>query len=137
MKTPKPATPHYDVAAAVVTRDDGRVLIVRRPPSGLLGGLWGFPSAVTDEGEALEAAAVRAVFERTGIVVNMGAPVATVRHAYTHFRITLYAFTARAAPATFEGDADAQWVTPEGLEAVALPVTDRKVANAWVMGKET
>lgn len=131
VKTPKPLTPHYDVAAAVVMRKDGRLLITRRPPSRLLGGLWGFPSAVMAEGETLEAAAARAVFERTGMNIAIDGPVATVKHAYTHFRVTLHAFAASAVDASFAGDADARWVTMEELEAVALPVTDRKVANAW------
>ena len=141
VKTPKPATPHYDVAAAVVMRGDGCVLIVRRPPSGLLGGLWGFPSAAAQEGETLEAAAARAVAERTGLRVASGAQFATVRHAYTHFRITLHAFAAEIEPdAAFEGDEDARWVTGAELDEVALPVTDRKVGDAfrgslWGMGR--
>jgi A/G-specific adenine glycosylase len=130
VKTARPHTPYYDVAAAVLVRGDGRVLITRRPPSGLLGGLWGFPSVVVAAGETLEAAAARAVRERIGMRAHIGARVAAVKHAYTHFRITLHGFAASVEREAFAGDTDARWVTPEELEQVALPVTDRKVANA-------
>jgi A/G-specific adenine glycosylase len=133
----RPQTPHYDVAAAVVTREDGRVLIARRPPAGLLGGLWGFPSVAAQDGEALAAAAARAVFERTGMIARVGAQIATVKHAYTHFRITLAAFEASVERATFDGDEDARWVSVDELDAVALPVTDRKVASAFLSRTKT
>jgi A/G-specific adenine glycosylase len=132
VKTARAGTPHYDVAAAIIARGDGRVLIVRRPPSGLLGGLWGFPSAPAAEGEALEVAAARAALERTEMAIDIGVPIASVKHAYTHFRITLHAFAGSAGDAVFAGDADARWVTMEELDEVALPVTDRKVANAFL-----
>jgi A/G-specific adenine glycosylase len=136
VKTRKPATPHDDVAAAVVAREDGAVLIVRRPPAGLLGGLWGFPSAKGQEEETFQAAAERAVYERTGMKVSVAAQVAEVKHAYTHFRITLRAYLAPVTNPVFVGDEDARWVTAEELEAAALPVTDRKVAQAFI-GRKT
>jgi A/G-specific adenine glycosylase len=136
-RAPRPQTPHYDVAAAVVTREDGGVLIARRPPAGLLGGLWGFPNGIVKDGETPEEAAARAVFERTGMEARVDKQIATVKHAYTHFRITLAAFEARVERATVDADEDARWVTVDELERFALPVTDRKVANAWIVARET
>jgi A/G-specific adenine glycosylase len=138
VRVSRPVTPHYDVAAAIVVSTEGKALIVRRPPSGLLGGLWGFPNGITRDEEAPEEAAERVVFERTGMTIQPGEALPTVRHAYTHFRITLHPFEARVAAgsAPFHGDADARWVTREELDEVALPVTDRKVAKSWAQKSE-
>jgi A/G-specific adenine glycosylase len=86
--------PHYDVAAGVVWRR-GRVLIDRRKGDGLLGGLWEFPGGKRRAEESLEQAVVREVREELGIEIRCLSPLVTVRHAYTHFRITLHAFECR------------------------------------------
>lgn len=130
-KAGRPPTPYYDVVAAVVRNSDGKVLIIQRRPHGLLGGLWGFPGGVVTPGEELPAAVARTVEEQTGLTVTARAVVRTVKHAYTHFRITLHAFTAQmeageARPLTC---ASVRWVTAEELERYALPVTDRKIAR--------
>ena len=128
----KPATPYYDVVAAVVADEHGGVLIVRRPAEGLLGGLWGFPGGMVGPDEDLADAVRRTVREQTGLTVAARASVRTVKHAYTHFRITWHAFTAEIE----KGEAQAltctevRWVPVEELEAYAFPVTDRKVARA-------
>ncbi len=128
----KPATPYYDVVAAVVTDAGGKVLIIRRLPHGLLGGLWGFPGGTVGADEDLADAVARTVCEQTGVVVRAGGVLRTVRHAYTHFRITLHAFSAalEAGDAQARTCAEVRWVDVDELEEYAMPVTDRKVARA-------
>ncbi|MEI9999855.1 MAG: NUDIX domain-containing protein [Verrucomicrobiota bacterium] len=45
--------PPIDVVAAVIRRDDGRLLITQRMPGDTLGGYWEFPGGKVDPGEAL------------------------------------------------------------------------------------
>lgn len=52
--------PEDDVGTAVVVAPDGALLLVRRPDEGLLAGLWEFPGAAVEEGEAPVDAARRA-----------------------------------------------------------------------------
>jgi adenine-specific DNA glycosylase len=68
----------------------------------------------------------------------VGQPVTTVKHAYTHFRITLHAFECRHAAGQVRalGVADWHWVKLDELDAFAFPVTDQKIiavltAKAW------
>jgi A/G-specific adenine glycosylase len=49
-------------AACGVVRRRGKVLVVRRPERGLLGGLWEFPGGRLAEGEGAEEACARGVF---------------------------------------------------------------------------
>ena len=55
-----------------------------------------------------------------------------VQHAYTHFRITLYAFHARylgGEPQAI-GCADWRWVNLDDLDVFPFPVTDQKIIQA-------
>jgi A/G-specific adenine glycosylase len=119
------------MVAGLVSRGD-HVLIARRPASGLLGGLWALPGGRRLEGEALDEALLRTVREGLSVTVTAGAPIAVVRHAYTHFRITLHAFHclwASGEPQPVAYDAS-RWVAAGDLAGYAFPVTDRKVITA-------
>ncbi|OQA43222.1 MAG: putative A/G-specific adenine glycosylase YfhQ [Chloroflexi bacterium ADurb.Bin325] len=131
VRAARPSTPHYDMTAAVIADTSGRLLIVRRPDAGLLGGLWGFPGGAAQPDEPLPAAVERNVREQVGVAVAAGARLARVKHAYTHFRITLHAFACAwtgGAPACATC-ADARWVAAGELADYAFPATDRKIAE--------
>lgn len=132
MKAPRPRTPHFDVVAAVIRDAAGRYLLAQRPADGLLGGLWGFPGGTAAEGEALGAALIRTVAEQTGVTIRPGAALRPIVHAYTHFRITLHPFHAEhtGGEARPLRCAAVRWVTAGEMAALALPVTDRKIAAA-------
>jgi A/G-specific adenine glycosylase len=131
VRPPRRNTPHYDVVAGVIYRDDGAFLIARRPPQGLLGGLWEFPGGKQEEGESLPAALRREIREELAIDIAVGRPLGAIKHAYTHFRITLHAFQARhiaGEPQHLGVDGHA-WVTLDDLDAYAFAVTDRKIID--------
>lgn len=87
----KAATPHHVIVAAAILRG-GKYLLGKRPPGGLLGGLWEFPGGKVESGETLEAALAREVREELGMEVRVGRKIAAVKHAYSHFSITLHVF---------------------------------------------
>ena len=70
--------------------------------------------------------------EELAIAIEVGALLTTVKHAYTHFRITLYAFHARyrAGEPQAIGCADWRWVELAELDRFPFPVTDQKVIAA-------
>ncbi len=129
VRPPRKNIPHYDVVAGVIAREDGRVLIAQRPLNGLLGGLWEFPGGKQEPGETLPAALNREIQEELGIKIIVGEPITTVHHAYTHFRITLYAFHATYHSGVVQhlGVADHAWVYLPELENYAFAVTDRRI----------
>jgi A/G-specific adenine glycosylase len=129
VRPPRRYTPHYDVVAGVIYRDDGAFLIARRPPEGLLGGLWEFPGGKQEAGESLPEALRREIGEELAMDIAVGAALGQIRHGYTHFRITLHAFEARhvaGEPQDIAVDAHA-WVTLDDLDDYAFAVTDRKI----------
>ena len=138
IKAIKKQTPHYDVTAALIQDPGGRFLIVRRPPQGLLGGLWGFPGSAAGDCNAQEAGSgalaiclADALGKTLGIQVEVDEALHTLRHTYTHFRITLHPFRCRVMsgePQTL-GYPEVRWVSAAELGNYAFPVTDRKIAG--------
>ena len=143
VKAPRKQTPHYDVAAGVIWQDAPHaspVLIAQRPHDGMLGGLWEFPGGKREEQDAdLSACLQREIDEELGIAIAVGAPVTTVDHAYTHFRLTLHAFHARHMDGLPQaiGCADWRWVTFDELDAYPFPVTDQKIIAALAAEMDT
>jgi A/G-specific adenine glycosylase len=129
VKPPRLAIPHYDVAAAVIWRDDGRFLIAQRPLAGLLGGLWEFPGGKKEDGETLPQALRREIREELALEIEVGRPLQPIKHAYTHFRITLHPFHARwlAGAPQHLGVADHAWVSLDNLDRYPFAVTDQKI----------
>lgn len=123
--------PHYDVVAAVTARADGHILIAQRRAADMLGGMWEFPGGKCETGETLPEALQRELQEEMGITIAVGEQLTVVKHAYTHFRITLYAFMSRllsGAPRCIECD-DFRWAPLDEIRALPMAVTDRKIAE--------
>jgi A/G-specific adenine glycosylase len=129
VKAAKAQTPHYHVAAGMIWNAAGEVLIAQRPLDGLLGGLWEFPGGKQEAGETLPETLKRELREELAIEVEVGDLFAVVRHGFTHFSITLHAFTCRYVSGEPQalGVRDWTWVTPDGLDAYAFGKADRQV----------
>lgn len=120
--------PHYEVTAGVIWRD-GEVLISQRSLDDMLGGLWEFPGGKQQDGESLQECLKREIREELEIEIEVGEPLVTIKHAYTHFRITLHAFVCRyqsGRPRPLQV-ADFEWVKLDQLKDYPFPVTDQKI----------
>jgi A/G-specific adenine glycosylase len=67
------------------------VLLARRPPAGLWGGLWGFPEC---ESPAHARRFCREVF---GLEVTTGKPWPEIEHGFSHFRLRIAPIPARVS----------------------------------------
>ena len=137
VKRARAAAPHYDVCAGLIRAEDGRLLIARRPLDGLLGGLWQFPGGKREAGETLPDCLARELREELAIQVEIGDLFTTVKHAFTHFKITLYAFECRYRGALAPYDEpqalaaiDWAWVGEADLGAYSFGKADRLVIAA-------
>ena len=79
---PGPAR-RIEVAAAVV-RQDGRILMTRRPPGGPLGLQWEFPGGKIEPGETASHAIVREIREELGVTASPRQVLALHTHDYPH-----------------------------------------------------
>jgi A/G-specific adenine glycosylase len=130
VKSRRKPVPHYQVTAGIIW-DGDRLLITRRPPKGLLGGLWEFPGGKLEPDESLEDCLKREIREELGIDIDVGACLTSVEHAYTHFKITLHAFECRYQGGRIQliGVDDYRWILPRELDGFALPAADHKIID--------
>ncbi|EFK10569.1 A/G-specific adenine glycosylase [delta proteobacterium NaphS2] len=123
----KARIPEYHVAAGIVWKDK-KVLITRRKPEGLLGGLWEFPGGKILKGEAPSEACVREIKEEVNLIVSAKERIARVRHAYTHFKIVLDVFRCAyvSGRVKLKGPVDFRWIRLHETEKFPFPGANRK-----------
>lgn len=132
VKKAKAVTPHYEVTAGMIWNEKGELLIAQRPLDGLLGGLWEFPGGKQEAGETLPECLKRELREELAIEVDVGDEFVQVKHGFTHFKITLHAFTCQyvsGEPQTLGVHAFA-WVKPDDLARYSFGKADRQVIEA-------
>jgi len=127
-RRPRKPLPFHTVAVGVICRK-GRILIDKRRPEGLLGGLWEFPGGKKRRGEALETALRREVREELALTVRVGRLLAVVDHAYSHFRVRIHAFECTCASGTPRclACAECKWVRPGDLGRYAFPAANKRI----------
>ena len=134
--TPRPPrqVPRVDYATVVALDPAGRALLAKRPETGLLAGMWEFPSAElsSTRGGAAASAATASALQHLATLGLHGQPAASltpVRHTFTHLRATYHPIVIRcgsdrrarpAVPTT-------AWVHPSRFDEWALPVAQQKI----------
>ncbi len=117
---PRPKLPERR-AGFVLISDGQRLLLERRPPHGLWGGLL-----VPPEGEAA------AVLARFGLNAENQRALAPLKHAFTHFRLTLEPVLCVVKPMATVNEADLQWVAIESAATAGVPTPIRKLIERIV-----
>lgn len=114
----RPARSSRHAFLLMAARNDGSVLLTRRPASGVWGGLWCLPEfRETDEASAFA--------RRTlGELHRVPQPLESFRHAFTHFDLTitpLYLECMHPAASVRDADLDFVWYNPRHPASVGLP----------------
>lgn len=121
--------PHVEVTAGIIPDNQGRVLVVRRPVDGFLGGLWKFPGGEKRNGDTRQNSLREGIKTELGIDVEVSKMLTSTRHAYSHFRITLFAWTCVLRKGKPEALAcsDWQWIDPVHLSDLPFSRAERKI----------
>ncbi|WP_232375701.1 A/G-specific adenine glycosylase [Mesorhizobium comanense] len=125
VRLPKADKPQRRGAAFVAERDDGAILLRKRPEKGLLGGMTEVPTtawtARVDGASTQAAAPFSANWRRAG----------TITHVFTHFALELEVFHAH-----IEGNAPAGhfWSPAPEISGEALPTVMKKAIEAAIPG---
>jgi A/G-specific adenine glycosylase len=126
---PRKAVPQRRVRVAVI-HADGRVLLERRPPAGIWGGLLALPEIPDSEPDA-----GRWLETHFGFAPRTGRALAPLKHAFTHFRLEI-------TPIHFEvdatgrgvADADHRWLALGELDSAGLPTPVRRILEGLAAG---
>ena len=119
LPTPKPATKVNDrTVHMLILRDgEGRVLLEKRPPTGIWGGLWCLP-----DGDS-----IKAIERRLSLSTNNATPLPGFEHRLSHVRMTICPALADAMkPTQVQCPASRGWFLRGQLPQLGLPkpVTD-------------
>jgi A/G-specific adenine glycosylase len=112
---PRRVRPHRHARLLLIRNAAGELLLERRPTRGIWGGLW-CPPLLPEEktGEA-------------GSGSTLSLP--SVRHAFTHFDLTLRPVHLRRAPAAALGGGNTDWVKLSRLPRLGLPAPVRSLLS--------
>jgi A/G-specific adenine glycosylase len=120
VRSARKALPMRQTVMLMIRDRRGRVLLTQRPPTGLWGGLWGFPECSST------ATAVRFGRDQLGIAIEPAAPWPALRHGFSHFTldITPLPATLKGTAAALRETAATTWVDPRRPDArgLAAPV---------------
>ena len=124
--------PTKAIGVAVIWNDQGLILIDRRRPEGLLGGLWEFPGGKIEPGETVEDCIHREIREELDIAIEVGKPLITINHSYTHYHVVLHVHHCRylsGEPKPIESDA-IEWVALSELDRFPFPKANLQIIEA-------
>ena len=122
LPTAKPGKTVPERETSVLLLTDGRrILLERRPPSGIWGGLLALPEVAADGAEAFAL--------RHACRIRATQALAPLKHSFTHFRLTIRPLLCLAEIGT-QRVADGsgwEWLSPGDIQTAALPTPIRKL----------
>ena len=122
--------------AAVVVVRRGRVLLRRCGEQERWAGLWDFPRFEIEgrRPPKLQRELAEKVREQTGIQIEPGQHLQTMKHGVTRYRITLDCYEARCLGGRLRHAAvrSVRWLSPAELSDLPLSTTGRKLARLAV-----
>src|SRR5207249_1680105 len=121
---PRKDVPQRAVTMLLLTRHDA-VLVERRPPAGIWGGLWSLPEL--PDGVSAESYCTT----RFGAAVCASHPLTAIQHGFTHFRLTITPQPCRVV--TWNERAEEPglvWLPLADAKSAALPAPIKKVLTA-------
>lgn len=119
LPSPKPPTRVSEkIVYMLVLRDrDGRVLLEKRPPSGIWGGLWSLP----------EGGSMKVIEEKLGLAISSRVKLPQVEHRLSHMRMLIRPAMGTAGDATgVKCSTEHNWFAPAEQSALGLakPISD-------------
>jgi A/G-specific adenine glycosylase len=137
VRSAKPERPNRFGHAFVALREDGHILLRRRPDAGLLGGMLEVPSTEWKPARPTASQALRAA----PLACDWWQVPGTITHTFTHFRLELAVHLSvvgsDASPHLWAAPERCRWVSRRHLDSEAVPSVMRKVILHALRSHET
>jgi len=132
LPTPKPGKPLPEREAIVLLLRDaaGRVLLQRRPATGVWAQLWSLPEA-DGHAQAREWFGAHVAGD-----YDAAEPLAPLAHGFTHYRLLLQPlrWNAVAARDAVADNGDLRWVAADAFDTLGIPAPVRKLLDEHASG---
>ena len=115
------------VGTAIITDNQGRILIGQRPEGKDLAGLWEFPGGKQEQGETIEQCIIREIREELDVECCVGDFLLSVTKSYAHGEFKLMVYRAKIVdPQNLKPlvHQDLKWVAPNELSLFQFPPAD-------------
>ncbi len=134
VKTKAKKTRTVNLSAVVVMDESGRMIIQKRPSSGLLAGLWEFPNYEVSGIDELK----QVVAKENHLVMEDIRPIGQINHVFSHliWDITAYVAKVENIEQFTEKNRKIAFVKDEDFQHYALPVSHQKIYEALLMNEK-
>jgi len=125
LPTPKPKKSIPEKSTTMlILRQGNEVMLVKRPASGIWGGLWSFPE--WDDTQHKDYAAI--ALSQFGVSTTIDAPLATISHVFTHFKLHIKPQPLTVSQHALQArEANAIWLNIEDALGAAIPTPVRNI----------
>lgn len=124
LPTPKPRKPLSSKETTfLMLIDQGRILLEKRPSSGIWGGLWCLPERPIDHNSQLYCR------QFLGVGVTPLADLPSLAHTFTHFRLQIHTHLLQVIDRPLKKTDNEMWVTIDEAMKLAIPVPVRKILS--------
>lgn len=132
VKTKKTKTRQVQLAAAILVDESGRIMIHKRPSSGLLANLWEFPNVEFEHPLEGERGYVEELFNTSlGLKLDLGKIIGQLEHVFSHLVWNIKVYVGKIKGEFVESD---EWklVSAEEMEQYAFPVPYQKMFKMYL-----
>lgn len=108
--------PQREVVVVLAVDREGRVLLEKRPPTGIWGGLWSLPEKPDDE------PVLDFCRRALGIDVELGVGLTPVAHAFTHFELMIHPQQVQVIGTGRIMDSSLAWYARSDMPGLPAPI---------------
>ncbi len=123
-KKPKKTIPEKSTVMVLLKNDLGEILLERRPPTGIWGGLWSLPEVATTLQANDE------MNSRFSLKIELEPALAEFVHVFTHYRLTITPQPAYLVGSSALREDQTAWFSIEAALAAGIPTPLRKIILA-------
>lgn len=122
---------YIDVVGAAIMKD-GKLFVAQRPEGKEVGLKWEFPGGKIEVGESPKEALVREIMEELGTLIEVNHYIATVRHQYSSFHLTMQVFqcTLIGPEPVLTEHVNSKWITAGEIDSLDWAPADYKILDA-------
>jgi A/G-specific adenine glycosylase len=124
-KKTKKTLPVRQIVFAIIENSEGEVLLEKRPPQGIWGGLWGFPECDADEDLA------GWLDSKRGYSTTLLQRDAVIRHTFSHFHLDITPVKLKLSGSSTRGeDKSAEcWYKPDNQMKLGMAAPVKKLVD--------
>lgn len=132
VKAKKTKIRNVELAAAILFDESGKILIHKRPASGLLANLWEFPNVEILQTKQHEREQIVELFQQTfDLKVELQKAIGQIEHVFSHLVWNIKVFTGKITKEIKQSD---EWklVSVNELKEYAFPVSYQKMFKLYM-----